>query len=143
MDTEFKIRSITAADLERIEEIDGELVGPNRASSWSLTAEANWWVKRPMLNFVAEVDGVVEGFLLGDIRAVEFNTNKSGWIDVIGISLKYQGSGIGKKLVEAFCEECQKNGVKARTVIREDDKKLSAFWTAVGFHRGSLIDYER
>lgn len=143
MNKELKIRSIEARDLERVKAIDLALVGPNRALSWPLTAEANWWVKRPMLNFVAEANNQVEGFLLGDIRAVEYGMDKSGWIDVIGIAPEYQGKGIGKKLVEAFCDECQKAGVKVRVVIRGDDEHLIDFWTAVEFHRGKLVNYER
>ena len=143
MDAGLKIRSIEASDLKRIEEIDNALVGSHRALSWPLAAEANWWVKRPMLNFVAEVDGEVVGFLLGDIRAVEFGTSKSGWIDIIGVMPQHQGRGIGKNLVAAFCEECQKAGAKVRIVIRGDDKRLIDFWTTVGFHKGNLVSYEK
>ena len=140
---EVEIRSVTAADLERIKDIDRVLVGPDRVLSWPLTAEANWWVKRPKLNFVAEIGGEVVGFLLGDVRAVEYGTDTSGWIDIVGVAPEYQGRGIGRRLVEAFGRECQRDGVKARVVIREDDEQLVGFWTAVGFLRGKLVSYER
>ena len=141
--TEVRIRSVAAADLERIKDIDRVLVGSDRALSWPLTAEANWWVKRPMLNFVAEIKGEVVGFLLGDIRAMEYGTDMSGWIDIVGVATEYQGGGIGRRLVEAFCQECQRDGIKARVVIREDDEHLIGFWAAVGFQRGNLVSYER
>ena len=56
---------------------------------------------------------------------------------------EYQGRGIGRRLVEAFWEQCQRSGVKVRVVIREDDERLVAFWTSVGFQRGNLVSYER
>jgi ribosomal protein S18 acetylase RimI-like enzyme len=138
-----KIRGMTEADLERIKDIDRALVGPGRVLSWPLTVEADWWLNRPMLNLVAETGGNVVGFLLGDIRGAEYGTDTSGWIDMMGVAPEYQDRGIGRRLVKAFGEECQRNGVKVRVAVREDDERLIAFWTSVGFQRGNLVSYER
>jgi len=140
---EVKIRRMTETDLEKIKKIDRALVGPERALSWPLRVEAHWWVYRPMLNFVAEVDDEVVGFLLGDIRGAEYGTDVSGWIDMMGVAPEHQHREIGKRLVEAFCEECQRNEVKARVIIRDDDQRLMGFWMSVGFQRGNLICYEK
>jgi len=140
---EFKIREMKEGDLERIKEIDRALVGPERALSWPLRVEAHWWVYRPLLNFVAEVDGEAVGFLLGDIRGAEYGTDISGWIDMMGVAPEHQHRGIGRMLVEAFCKECQRNEVKARVIIREDDQRLVGFWASVGFLRGKLVSYEK
>ncbi|MBA7593726.1 hypothetical protein ES703_00657 [subsurface metagenome] len=143
MKEEVKIRRMTEEDLQGIKNIDRALVGPDRALSWPLEVEAHWWVYSPMLNFVAEVGGEVVGFLLGDIRGAEYGTDRSGWIDMMGVAPEHQHKGIGKSLAEAFCEECQRNGVRVRVIIREDDQRLIRFWTSVGFHRGDLVSYER
>ena len=140
---EVRIRRMTETDLDKIKDIDRALVGPERALSWPLRVEAHWWVYRPMLNFVAEVDGEVVGFLLGDIRGAEYGTDISGWIDMIGVAPEHQHRGIGQRLVETFCEECQKNEVKVRVIIRDDDRRLIRFWTSVGFQKGKLVCYER
>ncbi len=140
---EVIIRRMTEADLDRIKDIDRALVGSDRALSWPLRVEAHWWVYRPMMNFVAEIGDEVVGFLLGDIRGAEYGVDTSGWIDMMGVVPKYQGRGIGRMLVEAFCEECQKNEVRVRVVVREDDKRLISFWTSVGLKRGKLVSYER
>lgn len=140
---EVKIREMTEADLPKVKEIDRALVGPERALSWPLRVEAYWWVYRPLLNFVAEVDTEVAGFLLGDIRGAEYGTDISGWIDIMGVAPEHQHRGIGKKLVEAFCEACQRNEVKARVIVREDDEHLIEFWTSVDFQRGKLVSFER
>jgi len=142
-EAEVRVRRMTEADLEKVKDIDRALVGPERALSWPLRVEAHWWVYRPMLNFVAEVGGEVVGFILGDIRGAEYGTDISGWIDMMGVSPTYHGRGIGRKLVEAFCQECRKNGVGVRVVIREDDERLTRFCVAVGFRRGNLVSYER
>lgn len=138
-----KIREMTEADLPKVKEVDRALVGSERALSWPLRVEAHWWVYRPLLNFVAEIDGEVVGFLLGDIRGAEYGTDISGWIDMMGIAPRYQRRGIAKMLVDAFYKECLKNKVKTRVIIREDDKRLVGFWTAVGFQKGKLVSYEK
>lgn len=140
---EVKIREMREEDLQKLKEIDQALVGPERALSWPLRVEAHWWVYRPLLNFVAEVDDEVVGFLLGDIRGAEYGTDISGWIDMMGVAHEHQHKGIGRRLVEAFCKECQRNEVKTRIIIREDDQRLKGFWTSVGFQRGKLVSYER
>ena len=141
--SKVKIRNMIETDLEKIKGIDRELVSPDRAPSWPLAAEADWWVNRPTLNFVAEVDDEVGGFLLGDIRGAKYGTDISGWLDLIGVARKYQGVGIGRMLVEAFYEECQRNEVGVRVIVREDDERLIGFCTAVGFQKGNLASYER
>jgi hypothetical protein len=138
-----KIRNALEGDLERIKAIDLELAGADRALSWPLRVETHWWVNRPRLNFVAEVDGQVVGFLLGDIRGSEYGSLISGWIDVMGVSPDYQGQGIGRRLVEAFSDECDRNGAAVRVVIRDDDESLKGFWEALDFGTGKLVIYEK
>jgi len=140
---EIKIRKMTEADLQIVKEIDKELVGPHRSISWPLRIEAHFWVYRGLPNFVAEVEGGVAGFLVGDIRGAEYGTEVGGWIDMMGVMPRYQSKGIGRMLVEAFCGECQNRGVKVRVVVVGDDKRLVKFWTSVGFQKGSLVSYEK
>jgi ribosomal protein S18 acetylase RimI-like enzyme len=140
---DVKIRRMTEADLSRIKEIDKELVGPHRSISWPLRVEAHWWVYRTLPNFVAEVNGELVGFILGDIRGVEYGTEVGGWIDMMGVSPKCQSLGVGRKLVEAFCRECRGQGVKVRVIVVSDDERLVKFWKSVGFQKGNLVSYEK
>jgi len=140
---DVKIRRMTEADLPRIKEIDKELVGTHRSISWPLRIEAHWWVYRTLPNFVAELNGEVVGFILGDIRGVEYGTEVGGWIDMMGVSPNCQSLGIGRNLVEVFCKECQGRGVKVRVIVVSDDERLVKFWKSVGFHKGNLVSYEK
>jgi ribosomal protein S18 acetylase RimI-like enzyme len=140
---EVKIRRMLEADLQKVKEIDQLLVGEERALSWPIRAEAEWAVYRPALSFIAQLGDEMVGFLLGDIRGAEYGTDMSGWIDMMGIAPAHQRQGIGRRLVEAFCEECQRNGVKPNVIVREDDKRLIKFWTSTGFRKGKLISFER
>lgn len=139
---EITVRRMTDEDLREVKKIDHMIAGDQRAISWPLEAEVEWAVNRPALSFIAELDDRVVGFLLGDIRVSEYGTDLKGWIDMIGISPEHQRLGIGRKLVDSFREECQKNGVKTNIIVREDDERLVEFWTSLGFSRGKLINFE-
>jgi ribosomal protein S18 acetylase RimI-like enzyme len=141
-DEEVRIRKMTEADLPKVKEIDREVVGPERALSWPLRVEAHWWVYRGMPNFVAEAGSELVGFVMGDIRGTEYGTDVSGWIDMIGVLPRSQGRGIGRRLVGAFCRECEVQGVRARVVFMETDKRLAGFWSSLGFRKGNILSYE-
>ncbi len=140
---EVIVRRMTEADLEKVKAIDRELAGPHRDVSWPVRIEAHYWVCRGMPNFVAEVSGEVVGFLLGDIRGAEYGPAIGGWIDMMGVAAQYQSRGIGRRLVEAFCQECKSRGVKVRVVVVGDDQRLVNFWTSIGFHKGNIVSYEQ
>jgi len=140
---EARIRKMTEADLQKVKEIDKELVGPYRSIAWPVRVEAHWWIYRGLPSFVAEIEGEVVGFVLGDIRGAEYGTDVGGWIDMMGVSPRHQSKGIGRMLVEAFCQECQRQGVKVRVVVVGNDKRLVGFWRSVGFLKGNLVSYEK
>ncbi len=140
---EVKIRRMTPEDLPQVLSIDSMLVGKQRVATWQEKVEILWFVERPVLNFVAEVRDKVVGFILGDVRGAAYGTPMCGWIDVIGVHPAWQRKGIGRRLIEAFCQWCQSNQVRARIIIRHDDKRLHNFLASVGFKRGELVDFER
>lgn len=140
---EVKIRRMTPEDLPQVLRIDTTLVGKQRVVTWQEKVETLWFVERPVLNFVAEIGDKVVGFILGDVRGAEYGTPMCGWIDVIGVHTAWQRKGIGKRLIEAFCQWCQSNQVRTRIIIRHDDKRLHSFLASAGFKRGELVDFER
>jgi ribosomal protein S18 acetylase RimI-like enzyme len=95
-----------------------------------------------MPDFVAEVGDEIVGFLLGDFRGPP-GGETNGWIDMLGVMPDYQSMGIGRKLVEAFCEQCRKEGVRTRVVVLSSNTRLTRFWERAGFHKGDLVSYER
>ena len=140
---EIKIRRMREFDLPMVKDIDKELAGPNRVLSWQIRIEAHWWTYRRHSNFVAEVGDKVVGFILGDVRGSEYGAETSGWIDMMGVIPRYQNLGIGRKLIEAFCEECRKNKVAMRIAVKKNDKRLIQFLTSLGFQTGNMVTYEK
>jgi ribosomal protein S18 acetylase RimI-like enzyme len=64
-----------------------------------------------------------------------------GWIDMIGVHPQYQHLGIGRKLVETFCEVCEQNKVEVQVLLREDDEQLKKFFSILNFHRGNMVNF--
>jgi len=138
---EIKIRRMTEEDIPHVKAIDELLAGPERALSWQVGADIEVAVYRPALSFVAELEGDMVGFVLGDIRGAEYGKDVRGWIDMVGVDPRHQHVGIGRRLVETFCGMCQQNKVNVEVVIREDDELLKGFFTSTGFRRGDLINF--
>lgn len=135
------VRRMTEEDMPRVKEIDESLTGPERVLSWEVGAEIEMAVYRPALSFVAEMDGEIVGFVLGDIRVAEYGKDLTGWIDMVGVVSRCKHMGVGRRLVEGFCDVCQQNRISVEAVIRDDDDQLKGFFTSTGFRKGNLMNY--
>ena len=140
-ESKLKIRRMLDEDIPKVKVIDRSLSGPQRAISWQVEADVEAEVYRPALSFVAELNGVAVGFLLGDIRGVKYGKDMKGWIDMIGVHPQYQHLGIGRRLVETFCEVCEQNKVEVQVILREDDEQLKGFFSMLDFCRGNMVNF--
>ena len=135
------VRRMTQDDIKKILEIDQKIVGKERAPSWPQRVSSHLETYYPALCYVAEQEGRVVGFILGDIRGAEYGLPLSAWIDIMGVDPVHQRQGIGRKLVETFIEECRRTGLKTRTMLREEDRRLQGFLHSLGFQRGQLVEF--
>ena len=133
------IRRMVDEDIPKLEVIGGSLIGHPRAMSWQMEAEAEHRGYRPTMNFVAELDEVVVGFLLGDIRSVWYGNNMGGWIHMVLVHPNYRHLGVGRRLVEAFCEVCERNKINAQVLLRDDDEQLKSFFKFGGFRNRDKV----
>jgi ribosomal protein S18 acetylase RimI-like enzyme len=140
-ESKLKIRRMIDEDIPKVKVIDRSVSGSQRAISWQVEADVEAEVYRPALSFVAEMNGVTVGFLLGDIRGVKYGKDMKGWIDMIGVHPQYQHLGIGRRLVETFCEVCEQNKVEVQVLLREDDEQLKKFFSILNFHRGNMVNF--
>ncbi len=137
------IRRMAEDDLAGVIEVSRSLFGSERVSSWPQAVEAHWKEHRPTLNFIAEDNGKVIGFLLGGIRQARRMVPLAGWIDMMGILPEYRRQGIGRRLVEGFVEECKQSGAAVSVAIKKKDKPLKKFFNKLGFNDSDLITLER
>ena len=93
-----KIRILKREDLDAIVEIDEKILGESRKNYWERKLEL-MNNKASQISLVAEVEGKVVGFILGDISGLEFGVPDTiGWIDTIGVGPVYQKKGLATAL---------------------------------------------
>ena len=138
-----RIRALKKEDLPAIVEIDEKVLGENRKDYWKRKLEA-LGTKSTQTSFVAEVDGNVVGFILGDISGWEFGVPDTiGWIDTIGIDPANQKKGLATGLAHELIKNLKALGVKTiYTLVSWNDWDLLQFFHAMGFKRGDMINLE-
>ena len=93
---------------------------------------------------VAEVDGIVVGFINFTVRRTLLHSNPSGLIDELVVSREYRGKGIGRQLVGAAIERCKQLGCREVEVTTEfSNTKARRFYKSCGFEeRGVILEKE-
>lgn len=137
------IRAMTAEDLDRIVEIDKLVLGQSRPAYWKLKLELAD-KRSPRSSLVAEIEGKVIGFVIGDARGWEYSVAENiGWIDTIGVDPECQRKGIAKMLMTEMINILKKVGVeKIYTFVNWRDWNLLRFFDAAGFKKGDMINLE-
>ncbi|XME02970.1 GNAT family N-acetyltransferase [Lachnospiraceae bacterium C1.1] len=58
---------------------------------------------------------------------------------LVAVAPKYQGQGIGAKLLERCLSDMKEKGIAAVNLITSNDKKLSGFYEKHGFKRENEV----
>jgi len=138
-----KIRILRYEDLNAIVEIDQKVLGENRRNYWErkLDLMKN---KSSQISLVAELEGKVVAFILGDVSGWEFGVPETiGWIDTIGVEPAHQKRGIATALAHELINNLRAMGVKTiYTLVSWNDWDLLQFFHAMEFTRGDMINLE-
>jgi predicted N-acetyltransferase YhbS len=139
----ISIRHLDKRDLEAIIAIDEKVLGEKRTDYWERKFGAMNH-RSSEASLIAEIDGKVVGFILGDISGWEFGVPESiAWIDTIGIDPNYQKKGLARRLALELIQTLRALGVKTiYTLVNWNDWDLLQFFHAVGFSRGDMINLE-
>ena len=144
MTAETRVRPVTELDLDAITRIDERITGRYRPEVWE--QRVVYYIRRdPDAPKVAERDGTVVGFMLGEVRGGEFGLEEpTGWIEFFGVDPSARGGGIGRKLVDALLDHFRSRGAHvARTVVASRDAEIASFLKANGFTTAPLEALER
>lgn len=95
-------------------------------------------------SFVAEVDGQVRGFILGQIAHLREAATEFGVIQMIGVHPDYKRKRIGISLVNALAAKYRSKGIKTMRIgIDYRDKDLRSLIEHMGFGVGRLVVYSK
>ncbi len=116
--TDFKIknliiRSLREGDIDRVVEIDAEVLGQKRLEYYKRKcAFAIDSTHQLVTSLVAENEGQIIGFIMGNLYTGEYGIPEAtASLDTIGVSPDYQGKGIGSELIKTYIDNMKKAGV--------------------------------
>jgi ribosomal protein S18 acetylase RimI-like enzyme len=141
---ELKIRVMRQKDLTAIVGIDKKVLGKERREYWETKLERT---KRdsPLAPLVAELDGKVVGFIIGDASWWEYGVpDNCGWVDTIGVDPDFQRKGVAKALMDELVTNMKMLDIDTvQTMVNWRDGKLLSFFDSMGFEKGEMINLKR
>ncbi len=135
---------MTELDIEAICRIDEQITGRYRPEVWE--DRVAYYIRRdPDSSQVAERDGRVVGFMLGEVRGGEFGMEEpTGWVEFLGVDPGARGGGVGRALIDALASRFKAKGAHvARTMVRGEDADIDAFMRRMGFGPAPVTALER
>ena len=147
--TEILIREARESDLLTIKKLTLELIeamGNTEGIDIKLIAENC----RNLLNevnshiLVAEIEGVVAGFVNFTTRKTILHRGLSGLIDELTIAKSYRGKGIGRQLLSSAIEKSRQLGCcEVEVSTEKTNAKAREFYRQCGFtERGVLFEID-
>ena len=135
----IRIRALDELDISDIVTIDEKIGGRYRPEVWE--RRIGYYLRRaPEASLVAEVDGKVAGFMLGEVRSGEFGLEEpTGWIEVLGVDPEHRGKALGRRMAEAMLEHFRSEGAHSvRTLVDEEREDIHRFFSSLGFEPSGL-----
>ncbi|HET7786129.1 MAG TPA: GNAT family N-acetyltransferase [Myxococcales bacterium] len=141
---EAVVRAARAGDLSAVVAIDEEATGLRKPAYWKERLSWTGRGRRDRFFLVADHEGEVAGFILGDVRAWEFGSPPSGWIFGIDVRRKARLRGIGTLLHQAICQRFRAAGVEmVRTMPSKHANLVMSFFRGQGFMAGPFVLLEK
>jgi ribosomal protein S18 acetylase RimI-like enzyme len=137
--SQVRVRPLDELDIGGITRIDERITGIYRPEVWE--SRVGYYLRRdPDSSQVAEVDGRLVGFMLGDVRAGEFGIEQpSGWIERFGIDPDFRGRDLGRQMFETIMRHFRECGATAvRTMVDQRDQGVAGYLSAMGFRPSAL-----
>ena len=136
------IRDARPEDTAAVVQLDERITGFSKPAYWRDVFEGRS-LRDDGVVLVAEADGSVIGFIIGEVRAWEFGSPPCGWIFAIGVDPDSRLSGVGSRLFSAICSRFRQGGIATvRTMLARDNMLIMSFFRSQGMTAGSYIEME-
>ncbi len=139
-DTAITLREAEAGDIAAVARLDELHTGLAKPEYWRQMQQPH----EGRCFLVAESDGAVAGFIVGEVRTWEFGSPPCGWVFAVNVSPDCREGGVGSALLEAICQRFRRSGVSTvRTMISRDDPLNLAFFRSQGLTAGPYLELEK
>jgi len=143
MAVQVKVRMIRKNDLDGVVTIDKIITGQERREYYqrklgqAIDNDVN-------ASVVAEVDGKLVGFMMGDVFFGEYGIpDASATIDTIGVHPDFQKHGVASELMDQFLMNMKAANVKKiYTLVNWNDFALEGFFSRHKFQPSKRISLE-
>jgi GNAT superfamily N-acetyltransferase len=143
-DAIIDVRPARPRDLDAVIAIDATVTGLEKRNYWRAVFRryaGNRAAGRQFL--VADIEGRVAGFIIGEVRDWEFGSPPCGWVFGIDVRPDARLAGIGARLLGAICANFRRAGVHTvRTLLGRDNTLVLSFFRSQGMMAGPFIPLE-
>jgi ribosomal protein S18 acetylase RimI-like enzyme len=142
--TGIRVRPADEMDISAIVGIDEKIGGQYRPEVWE--RRIGYYLRRdPEASVVAEADGRVVGFMLGEVRSGEFGIEETtGWVEHLGVDPGFRGKAVGRQMLDAMLEHFRRRGARSvQTLVDEEMGEIRSFFSALGFQPSTLRPFVR
>ena len=138
------IRAARRGDLDQVIAIDSMDTGVDKRSYWLSVFRRYGDGDQPERHFlVADADGRVRGFIIGEVRDWEFGSPPCGWVFAIDVEPDFRLAGIGARLLAAICAGFRRAGVTTvRTLLARENTLILSFFRSQGMMAAPVIPLE-
>lgn len=138
------VRPVRRDDLAQVTAIDATVTGLEKRDYWRSIYRRYGDSDHAGRQFlVAERDGRVVGFIIGEVRDWEFGSPPCGWVFAIDVKPDARQAGVGARLLETICAGFRRAGVrKIRTILGRDNTLILSFFRSQGMMAGPFIPLE-
>ncbi|NOZ65273.1 MAG: GNAT family N-acetyltransferase [Alphaproteobacteria bacterium] len=137
------VRCAVVGDLPRIIELDKQISGLDKPDYWQESFRRFGGAQDGRYFLVAEKDGQIAGFIVGEIRAWEFGSPPGGWVFSLTVDPDTRLGGIATDMFNTICDCFRKAGVdKVHTMTDRDNITVMAFFRSQGMMAGRSIPLE-
>lgn len=144
--TGVRIRPLAPGDLDEVVRVDAIHTGAEQRTYWArlfrdFVAPGH---ESQKVALAAESNGRFAGFLLADVRAFEFGSERCGWIMEIGVDPAFLRLGLATSLLDEAVIRLKQAGVTTvRTMVRRNNIPVLTFFRTNGFIGGPYLQLER
>ena len=137
-----KLRRMSPQDVEQVVRIQQSITRQPVSERWRGMVSGHV-DNEEQVGFVAETDGKLLGFVLGEIKIGGFGSEVTGWIKMVGVTPEHMGSGVGRALATSLFDHFRAQGVEEIcTSVRWDSGDMLAFFKNLGFDRSPFINLQ-
>lgn len=143
-DAALRVRPVRQTDLPEVIALDATVTGLHKADYWQRVYRRYGVAGQGLRHFlVAEAEGRVVGFVIGEVRDWEFGSPPCGWVFGIDVDPDRRQDGIGSRLFEEIGRGFRQAGVTViRTMLSRDNALVLSFFRSHGMMAAPFIPLE-